>query len=144
MDTEALSIIDLGTDAMLELEELKQQLRSDAPSLSALFDVLRTPTNSPTFAGNSGMSMLDDLRSYAFLRDATGISAAPNYRDFAPLIKTYLNEMEEGVGKAEEVYINKAKAFCAALVNSFVARDMAEVYLKKESTDSRYMTHALI
>ncbi len=47
--------IDISIEAALELDELKENLRQDAPALSVLFELLRTP--GPAFEGRPGVSM---------------------------------------------------------------------------------------
>jgi hypothetical protein len=55
----------------LELEEMKQHIRADAPALSALFHLIRTP--SPAFNNGESISMLADPRAYPLLRDSSRI-----------------------------------------------------------------------
>ena len=61
-----MNVIDLSSEAALELEELRQGVRGDVPALENLFAFLRTPA--PAFVGES-VSMLADVRSYVLFRD---------------------------------------------------------------------------
>jgi hypothetical protein len=74
--------VDMSMDAALELEQMKQGARDDAPALHRLLELLRTPSRG--FSGQEGISMLADMRSFTMFRESLGqvspkIKAA-NYR----------------------------------------------------------------
>src|SRR6266404_3733153 len=92
MADDVVNPIDISVEAALELEELKQGVRSDVPALNAFFHLIRTPA--PAFEGQS-ISMLADVRSYALFRDALPEKTkSNNFRDFAKFIEKYLGELE--------------------------------------------------
>ena len=71
MESELSNPIDTSIEAALELEELKEGIREDVPALAALFKLLRTPL--PAFeTGETGISMLADIRSYTLFKDSLG------------------------------------------------------------------------
>lgn len=133
--------VDLSVEAALELEELKQGERVDAPALNALFHFIRTP--SPAFSGQS-ISMLADVRAYALFRDSLGgpsRTKAGNLEEFRDLIERYLNDLEMGVARRQEKKIEEAKRFCLALNTHMLAKQMTEVYSRRERTDARSFDH---
>jgi len=88
---EFMTPVDLSMEAALELEEAKQGLRLEVPSLAALFKLLRTPA--PGFSGGPSVSMLNDLRAYPLLRDSLGERMSGkkiDYTRFEEFIGTYI------------------------------------------------------
>ena len=144
MEHQTPTLVEVGTEAMLELEEMNQGLRANAPALKDFFEMIRTPTASPVFAGNSAVSMLADVRAYPVLRDVTGISRADSYRDFEQVVIKYLEDIEQGVEAGDGSCVRKAKNFCYNLVNSLVSRDMTEVLSRKKDPDGSHFANALI
>jgi hypothetical protein len=135
VDTEPLNSADLSLEAALELEELKQHIRDDAPALYALFRLIRTPL--PAYNGES-VSMLADARAYPVLRDSTrSADTVRDYGDFKTFFERYLNELEDGVSRADLDKIDEAKRFCLALNTQVIAKEMGEFYTRRERHDSR-------
>jgi hypothetical protein len=145
MDDDVANPIDLSAEAALELEELKQNVRSDAPAMRELFDLLRTPSRAPSFNGNSSISMLADIRSYAVLRDALpaqrSVKSNKNRQEFIDAVMNYLKELEVGVADRNKAKLDEAKRFCVALNENLLAKRMQEIYLRRERADSRYVSH---
>jgi hypothetical protein len=144
MENDATNSIDTSVEAALQLEELKQGARKDVPALEALFKLLVTPA--PAFEkGESGMSMLADLRSYALfkesLRQVQPKLMAIDFREFKSVIEKYLKELEHGVAARNVDKIDEAKRFCLALNATLLARQMNEIYSRRERSDSRYVSH---
>lgn len=136
--------IDISVDAALELEELREGLRDDAPALDALFSLLRTPA--PAFQeGERGLSMLADVRSYALFRDSLGQVQpklrAGDFRQFNLVIEKYLGELERGVAARNPDKIDEAKRFCLAFNNNLIAKQMNEIHSRRERSDSRYISN---
>lgn len=146
MNDDSLSPIDLSADAALELEELDQGRRTDAPALGALFDFLRTPVSTQKFEGNSGLSMLADVRSYTVLRDSIGVSRAKvgKLSDFKAHVEAYLEELESGVRAKKRAKVQEAKRFCLSLNENLLSKRMADIYQRRERADSRYMDYDAI
>jgi len=140
------SPVDLSAEAVLELEELKQGLRPSAPALAALFHFLRTPAPSAMFQGQSGVSMLADVRSYAVLRDAIGQAKlkTSSLAEFRKIIERYLIELEEGVRNNDKETIQEAKRFCTSLTDNLLIRQMSEIYDHRETNDFRYVNNDTI
>lgn len=140
MESQPSNPIDLSAEAVLELEELKQGKRTSVPMFEALFTFLQTPL--PAFEGR-GISMLDDVRSYTLFRD----SLDPKRRktkdlpEFRIAIRKYLQEVEEGVKARNNTWINEAKRFCLAFNANLLAKQMKEIYGRRERSDSRYINH---
>jgi hypothetical protein len=136
MENDATNSIDTSVEAALQLEELKQGARKDVPALEALFKLLVT---------ESGMSMLADLRSYALfkesLRQVQPKLMAIDFREFKSVIEKYLKELEHGVAARNVDKIDEAKRFCLALNATLLARQINEIYSRRERSDSRYVSH---
>jgi hypothetical protein len=129
--------IDLSVDAALELEEYKRGLRSDVPALKALFHFIRTPARA--FVGES-VSLLADVRAYPLLRDSLGDHSKKRPTDFGEFRKwvdSYLSELELGVSKRVEKQIEEAKRFCLSLNTHLLARQMNELYTRRERSEAR-------
>jgi hypothetical protein len=139
------SPVDLSAEAALELEELKQGQRNDTPALTELFRFMRTP--GPSFQGQSGVSMMADVRSYALFRDTLGPERVPNTNnlaDFRKAVERYLGDLEAGVTARRKDQIAEAKQFCLSFNENLLMRQMAEIYHRRERSDSRYVTHELV
>jgi hypothetical protein len=134
VDAKLLNPTDLSLEAALELEELKQRVRADAPALNELFRLIRTPL--PAFAGKS-ISMLADARAYPLLRDSMPPTRIRKSDDFETLIEQYLKDLEDGVARADLEKIDEAKKFCLALNTHFLAKEMGEFYARREGQDSQ-------
>jgi hypothetical protein len=127
---------DLSLEAALELEEVKQHIRQDAPSLNALFRLISTPL--PAFDNGQSVSMLADARAYPLLRDSTRFKIpARNAQEFMKVIQEYLTSLEEGVARVDLNKIEEAKRFCLALNAQVLAKEMGEFYARRERQDSR-------
>ena len=126
--------IDLSLEAAIELEELKQRARSDAPALRALFELMRTPPLG--FRGES-LSMLEDARAYPLLRDTVYANRKPVAGNFKAFFEKYLSELEEGVAAKNIDTIKEARSFCLALNKLAVAKDMGEFYSRRDRQDGR-------
>ena len=143
MDNHQGNPLDLCSEAILELEELKQGSRTDVPAVKALFRLIRTPAPGPNFQGQSSLSMIADLRSYAFFRDSLGSVRCKtnNLTDFRKILEKYIIELEEGVTTGKDDKIDEAKRFCLAFTDNLLNKQMSEVFEQRERTDSRYMGH---
>jgi hypothetical protein len=144
MERDLLNPIDTSLEAALQLEELQEGVRDDAPALQTLLTFLRTPA--PAFAeGETGISMLADIRSYAIFKNFLGQVQpkfkATSFREFKAVIENYLNDLERGVFAREKNKIDDAKRFCLALNANLVVRKMNEIYSRRERSDSRYVSH---
>ena len=141
-----LNPIDLSADAILELEELRQGKRTDAPQVTALFDYLRTPAPAPLFQGQGSISMLADVRSHALLRASVGpgLTRTATSADFQKQVELYLQNLEKGVAERRLAKINEAKRFCVALNVNLLSRKLDEIYRRRERSGIQYMSrHAL-
>lgn len=140
MATENVNPIDLSAEAALQLEEFKQDVRPDVPALRDLFAYLRTP--GPAYAEES-ISMLGDVRSYALLRDSLGsTSKRPSgFGEFRKSVEIYLKDLEAGVAAGNEDKVKEAKRFCLSFNANLVAKQMSEIYARRERADSRYVDH---
>jgi hypothetical protein len=135
------SPVDLSVEAALELEEFKQGQREDVPSLLALFRFIRTPT--PAFIGKS-ISFLDDVRAYPLLRDSLGDRTKKrptNFDAFKKWVESYLIDLEVGVQKREVKKIEEAKRFCLSLNTHMLARQMNDIYSRRERSEARNFDH---
>jgi hypothetical protein len=143
IDIGAANPIDLSAEAALELEELRQGLRSDVPALGDLFAFLRTP--GPAFAGDS-VSMLADVRSYTLFRDSLGPTPKKSvtFDEFKRVVDMYLKDLQIGVAAGNKEKIEEAKRFCLSFNANLVAKQMAEIYARRERADSRYVSHESI
>ena len=131
--------VDLSAEAALELEELRQGVRKDVPALNTLFRVLKTPAQA--FAGES-VSLLGDIRSYALLRDSFGAKGkTANLAEFREAAERYLDDLEIGVAKGTKQKIEEAKRFCLSFNEKLLEKQMLEIYVRRESSDSRYVSH---
>jgi len=137
--------IDISVEAALELEELRQEIRKDVPALAALFNLLRSPGPAAFEAGESGVCMLSDVRSYSLFKDSLGQVQprlkVPDFRQFKTVMEKYLIDLEHGVKAGDPDKIIEAKRFCLALNANFIARQMSEIYSRRERSDSRYISH---
>ena len=113
-----------------------------------LFDLLRTPSHAPSFNGNTSISMLADIRSYAVLRDALppqrSVKSNKTRQEFIDAVMNYLMELEVGVADRNKAKLDEAKRFCVALNENLLAKRMQEIYLRRERADSRYVSHNFI
>jgi len=146
VDDDLVNPIDLSAEAVLELEEFKQNERVDVPAMRQLFARLRTPTPAPTFNGNSSISMLADIRSCAVLRDALPKSKRSTkgnmgLREFREAVEQYLKDLEVGVAGGDKRKLDEAKRFCLALNENLLTKRMQEIYARRERADSRYVSH---
>jgi hypothetical protein len=143
MDIGGINPIDLSAEAALELEELRQGDRPDVPALTCLFAFLRTP--GPAFTGD-GISMLADVRSYAVLRDSLGTVSrkSTSFDEFKKVVEEYFRELEAGVAARNKERIDEAKRFCLAFSANLVAKQMTEIYARRERADSRYVSHEFV
>ena len=140
---EVMNPVDLSVEAALELEEFKQGQRTDVPALQALFHFIRTP--GPAFSGK-GISLLDDVRAYPLLRDSLGSARKkrPANFDFKKWVESYLAELELGVQKRDSKKIEDAKRFCLSLNTHMLARQMNELYSRRERSEARNFDHESI
>jgi len=137
--------VDLSVEAALELEELSQKIRNDAPALAAFFDLLRSPAPAAFNTGERGICMLGDVRSYSLLKESLG-QVQPRlkqsgFREFRTLIEQYLKDLEKGVAAGDARMIDEAKQLCLVLNASLISRQMNELNSRRERSDSRYLSH---
>jgi hypothetical protein len=135
--------IDVSIEAAVELDELKGNLREDAPALGTLFKLLRT--TGPAFEGRPGVSMLADIRAFALFRDSLRQLKpkikVSDYRELQSVLEPFFEELETGVRSRKLEKIDLAKQFCLAINANLVARQMSEIYARRERSDSRYVSH---
>jgi hypothetical protein len=135
--------LDMSMDAALELEELKQGGRDDAPALHHLIELLRTPSRG--FSGEEGISMLADMRSFTMFRESLGQVwpklRATNYDKLPQVISDFLSELERGVHERNDLMVARAEQFCLALNTSLLAKQMSDIYTRRERADARYISH---
>lgn len=134
---------DLSIEAVLELAEIQNGIRKDAPSMGRLFELLKTPT--PSFEGAGGISMLADVRSYAIFRDslhqANPKLRAKNFREVPDVMKDFFAAAEKGVAAGEAQWVEIAKRFCSAINSNLLAKQMGDIYSRRERSDARYIGH---
>jgi len=53
----------------------------------------------------------------------------------------YLKDLEAGVAARNKEKIEEAKRFCLAFNANLVAKQMTEIYARREGADSRYVSH---
>jgi hypothetical protein len=135
--------VDMSMDAALELEQLKQGHRKDAPALHCLIDLLRKPARG--FSGQEGISMLADMRSFTILRESLRQASpkvkAVNYDQLPAVLNTFLSELDRGVIDRDMQKVSQAKQFCLALNAGLLAKQMRDIYARRESSDARYISH---
>jgi hypothetical protein len=135
--------VDTSMDAALELEEMKQGGRDDAPALHRLIELLRTPSRG--FSGQDGISMLADMRSFTMLRESLRQVRpklrATNYDKLPEVINNFLSELERGVSERNAPMVAQAKQFCLALNTSLLAKQMSDIYTRRERADARYISN---
>jgi hypothetical protein len=138
-----LSPVDASMDAALELEEMKQGRRQDAPALHRLVELLRKPSRG--FSGQDGISMLADVRSFAIfkesLRQVSPTVKAADYDQLQTAIIKFLAELERGVAERNTQKLTQAKQFCLALNTGLLAKQMSDIYARRERSDARYISH---
>ncbi len=137
--------VDLSVEAALELEELSQKIRNDAPALAAFFDLLRSPAPAAFNTGERGICMLGDVRSYSLLKESLGEFRPQikksGFRELGTVIERYLRDLEKGVAAGDARTIDEAKRLCLALNASLVARQMNEINSRRERSNSQYISH---
>jgi hypothetical protein len=139
MINEDLNVVELSSEAALELEELKQHLRADAPAFTQFVETIRQP--SPAFAGN-GVRMFSDVQHYfkqSLQKTKTKIPVSGD--DLKSLVEHFLQELEAGVAAHSLEKVDDAKRFCLAINASLLNRRMDDIFARKESADSRYINH---
>jgi hypothetical protein len=137
MANEELNVVEISSEAALELEELKQQMRNDTPALAHFFLLIRQP--SPAFAGN-GVRMFSDVQHY-FKSSVTKIKAGAAGDNLKTMVERFLVDLEKGVEARNPDKIDEAKRFCLAINESLLTRRMDDIFSRKESADSRYINH---
>ncbi len=141
MDILKTNPIDLSAEAFLELEELSQGQRPDAPAFIELCRFIRTPT--PAYRGQDGISMLVDVRSYALLRDSLGIARKriSDFKEFRKIFDNYLTDLETGVLARKKDKISEAKRFSVSLNENLLLSEMANIYERHERAEMRHVNH---
>lgn len=136
---EALNVVDLSSEAALQLEELKQHEREDTPAFDQFFHAIRQP--SPAFAGN-GVRMFSDVQHY-FQQSLQKTKARPPAagQSLKEMVDRLLLELEQGVARRDPTKLDEAKRFCLAINASLLSRRMDDIYSRKESAYSRYINH---
>jgi hypothetical protein len=142
-ELQELNPVDTSMDAALQLEEMKQGRRQDAPALHRLVELLREPSRG--FSGQDGISMLADVRSFTIfkesLRQISPKVKAADYNQLQAMITELLAELERGVAERNAQKISQAKQFCLALNTGLLAKQMSEIYARRERSDARYISH---
>jgi hypothetical protein len=133
---------DVSMEAALQLEELKQGRRPDAPALHSLFDLLRKPSQG--FSGE-GISMLADLRAFTIFKESLGQVwpkvKMPDHDKLTQFFGEFLAELERGVADRDKHKIEQAKQFCLAFNTSLLAKHMSDIFARRERSDARYISH---
>lgn len=109
-----LNLIDLSLDAALQLEELAQGKRSDAPTFQTLVDALKTPRRS--YSGSSGVSMLTDVRNAPLLRKAINNRTPKD-------ASLFFDELVKNVATKDRQYVELAKTLCLMINNNLLTKD---------------------
>jgi len=136
MINEDLSPVDTSIEAALELEELRQGFRDDAPAFARFFELIRRP--SPAFAGN-GVRMFSDVQHY--FKASVGKTKRYSGENLKTLVEQFLSDLERGVAQRNAEKISEAKKLCLAINQSLLARRMDDIFSRRESSDSRYINH---
>jgi hypothetical protein len=132
-----LNVVEVSSEAALELEELKQHVRDDAPAFEQFFKLIRKP--SPAFAGN-GVRMFSDVQHY--FKSSISTAKVPHAGDdLRTLVERFLSDLELGVASRNLEKIDEAKRFCLAINESLLTRRMDDIFSRKENADSRYINH---
>jgi hypothetical protein len=137
-----LNPLDASMEAALELEEMRQDLRSSSPALVRLVELLRNP--SPGFAGGDGISMLADVRSFALFKSLSHLSPrlkASDHEQMQKKVGVFLAEILKGVSEKNKEKILLAKKFCLALNTNLLAKQTADIYARRERSDARYIAN---
>jgi hypothetical protein len=89
--------------------------------------------------------MLADIRAFALFRDSLRQLKpkikVSDYRELESVLEQFFNELESGVRAHKPDKIDMAKKFCLAINSNLVARQMSEIYTRRERSDSRYVSH---
>jgi hypothetical protein len=137
-----LSPADVSMEAALQLEELKQGRRPEAPALHSLFDLLRKPSQG--FSGQ-GISMLADVRAFTIFKESLGQvwpkAKTADHDQLTKFASEFLAELERGVADHNKDKIDQAKQFCLAFNTSLLAKHMSDIYARRERSDARYIGH---
>jgi hypothetical protein len=144
LENEHTSPTDISIEAVVELAEMQSKLREDAPALDKLFSVLKEPSRS--FHDTSGVSMLADVRSYAMFRDSLNqvdpdVLRGHGYKEFVGVMEKYFETISAGVKRRDPEWIAIAKRFCSAINSGFLAKQMSDLYTRRERSDARYIGH---
>jgi hypothetical protein len=136
------SPIDVSMEAALELEELKQGHRGDAPAFHHLIELLRKPSRG--FSGE-GISMLADVRSFTIFKESLGPVSSKvrtaSYDQLPSAVSDFLSELERGVKERNTQRLNQAKQFCLVFNTHLLAKQMSDIYARRERSDARYISH---
>lgn len=139
MNLDLSNPVDASIEAALELEELRQGYRSDAPTLHTFFEMLLKPT--PAFLG-SGVRMFADVQNYYLASAAKRKSTKSISREeLKRAVEAFLSDLESGVDRREDAKIKEAKSLCLAINDTLLARKMEDIYSRKETSDTRYVTN---
>lgn len=140
MDIELNNPVDASLEAALELEELKQGHRGDAPTLHVFFEMLLKPI--PAFLG-SGVRMFADVQDYYLRASAkpTKSSKMPSREDVRRAVERFLLDLEQGVNRRELGKIEAARDLCLAINSSLLSRKMDDIFSRKEKSDTRYVNN---
>lgn len=140
MDVELNNPVDASIEAALELEELKQGHRDDAPALHIFFEMLLKP--SPAFLGG-GVRMFADVQEYYLRASAKPAKSAkmPSREEIRRSVESFLSDLEQGVNRREQVKIDAARDLCLAINNNLLSRKMDDIFSRKEKSDTRYVSN---
>lgn len=139
------SLVELGAEAALELDELKEGVRTDVPALAILFEHLTKPS-SPLPSGG-GVSMLSDLRSRDIFKSSINkdrLQPGLSREEFAKMLEDYFQEIQNAVNRGERDRIDEAKRFCLRFSNALISQDIKEMYERRDQINLRYMDDELI
>jgi hypothetical protein len=115
-------LVDLSLDAALELAELEQGERDDAPGLIRVVDELKS--GRPVVEGTP-VSMLSDVRGIAMVRRAlasTNTQAGADRQALREAISSYLDRLVVHAVSRNAKGIEEAKRFCLALNQELLKR----------------------
>lgn len=134
--------VHVSLEAALQLEKMKRGLRNDAPALQTLANLLRAP--SLGFSGD-GISMLADERSFTILKNSLR-QVSPNMKSvdhaqLQTLFTSFFSKLLQGVADGNKDQIELAKRFCLAFNDAVLARQMSDIYARRERADARYLRH---
>jgi hypothetical protein len=89
--------------------------------------------------------MLADVRAFPVFRESLGQMSsevrASGHEEMAKIVERLLSNLEEGVANSDLAMVEAAKQFCTAFNSSLIAKQMSDLYTRREKSDARYISH---